>query len=772
MGLLARLFAINPLENPSYPINSPEAVRRLLGDSVSSSGVSVTRDTALTYGAWFRGVTLLATGCAKLPLYVYRDTGPGKERAREHAAYQLLRWKANPYQTAYQFRLQLSGHMLSTGNGYAYIVRSGDASPLELWPLDPDCTSPVRANGQVWYVTKVDGENRKLTATDVLHVKGFGFDGLVGYNLIEKVRESLGRGIAQKRYGSTYFRNSARPGIVLETPGKLATETAETLRKTWEQMHAGLDNSHRTAVLDQGLQAKVISFSARDSQLIESEEVAIRDIANFIGVPPHKLGDTSRTGYASLEQENLSYLTESLDDRLVAWEDECRDKLLTEEEKLSESHSVEYLRSALDHADRAARANYNRTALGGAPWKTRNEVRAEEGLNPLPGGDEILDPVNMGDPGGQPLPSEQGPPRGPAEGHVIDGRVLVAVQAAVTDTARRMVRRVGTHARRVGRNAKEYMAWLDTFREEHRGLMEEAYTSASTLCGAMGWNRSPAELADRTLAAIHLRLSAVADTATATTLSAEVERVVTDLESALPGWLVDWAYSDDQERDDKGQFGSGGGEGEDGGGGADRDTERDASRAEEDSAIDEAEQKDAESLESQHDKEDAKVEKERDKEDTKIEKERDKEDTKTERSREKEDTKVEKERGKEDEQVNDRQEKETETVSDKHDREDTDQSRREKDYQDLSQRHGEETKSIDDRREKEDTARESTRAAEDKQSQEKRDQEDKQSQEKRDQEDKGRLERQEAERKAVEEKHQAERDRLARERETEDRQHH
>ena len=190
---------------------------------------------------------------------------------------------------------------------------------------------------------------------------------------------------------------------------KMKPEAVPVLRDMWNQMHAGLDNAHRTAVLDGGMTAKILSFSASDSQLIEAQQFTVRDVANFLRVPPHKLGDPTRTAYASLEQENLAYLMEALDPWLIAWEEECYLKLLTEEEQASESVLIEFHRQELLRADRGAMANYNRAALGGAPWRTQNEARADDGLDPMVGGDEIPKPLNIqqGRPGGSPMPGQE-----------------------------------------------------------------------------------------------------------------------------------------------------------------------------------------------------------------------------------------------------------------------------------------------------------------------------------------------------------------------------
>ena len=375
------------LENPSTPLSAPDDwLYTALGSFRSSSGVSVNSQTALTYSAFWRGVNLMSGDVAKLPLHLYRRKGKARELAIDHPAFKLLRRKPNAFTKAFDFKRTLMGHALSLGNGYAYITRNGRGDPIELVQLNPHVTYCVRTNGRLWYITEPPGvAARKLPAEDVLHVKGLSFDGLSGYSVIEKARESLGLGMALETYGSIFFQNAARPAVVLEHPNKLTPEARTNLRESWERMHAGLSSAHRTAILEEGLTAKPFSLSARDCQLIEERQFQIREVANWLGLPPHKLGDTSSANYNSLEQENQSYLDSSLDPWLVAWEEECFDKLLRENEKDQESIVVEFNRRGLVRANIQARGAYYNGALQNG-YKNIDEVRDEEGDNPLPDG--------------------------------------------------------------------------------------------------------------------------------------------------------------------------------------------------------------------------------------------------------------------------------------------------------------------------------------------------------------------------------------------------
>ncbi len=186
----------------------------------------------------------------------------------------------------------------------------------------------------------------------------------------------------------------------------------EFLRQ-WNDMHEGLDNSHRTAILTNGAKLNPFSMNAVDSQLIETRAFEREEVALWFFCPGHKLGSRDKAGYNSLEQENQSYLDDTLEPWFCHIEEECWDKLFREDEKARETHEFAFYRKALLRANLAARAAYYRTALGGHPWMEVNEVRADEDMNPDPEGYGIAKPLNMGKGGSDSgTPADEGDPEG------------------------------------------------------------------------------------------------------------------------------------------------------------------------------------------------------------------------------------------------------------------------------------------------------------------------------------------------------------------------
>lgn len=541
MSLLASLFdrRASP-ENPSFDINDPEAWD-VFGASPSDSGIRINSHSALRYAPVWRAVNLLSGDVAKLPCLIYERRGEGKRRAIDHHLFSLLRHKPNAEMTAFHFyQITMKNALIGRG-GFAYIFRRGDGRAEEIIPLGAHCTYPVRANGKLWYVTtfRQNGREtmRKLEPDDVLHIRGLTLDGIESYDMAMMAKESIGLGLAAEKFSTRFFRNNGVPGLVIEHPGKLSDQAKRNLKASWNQMQGGLENAHKAAIMEEGMKAHVLSHKARESQLLELRKHQIIDVANYFGVPPHMLGDTSRTSYNSLEQENQAYLDRGLDVWLVNWEQELRDKLLTEREKREDSHTIEFLRQALVRADLTTRANYYRVALGGRPWMKQNEVRSLENLNPVEGGDEILDPLNMGKPGGN--PNDPQPPDPNQDGGDDDRSMLLAAQRAViAEATARMLRRVGTHCRRAAKRPGEFDAWLDGMDDEHRATVREAL-SGPLRVQCMIDDRVDQltdltnRMADEVIQAVRVAAEHVHNTASRSEFAAEIDRAMTETEGGV-----------------------------------------------------------------------------------------------------------------------------------------------------------------------------------------------------------------------------------------------
>jgi HK97 family phage portal protein len=421
----------------TYSINDPR-IKAWFGNERAASGIRVNEKTALTCSAWYRGLDLLSSAIAKVPYGVYRNLPEEKGTVvdRSHEWHYALSKKPGRYLTAFQYRKLQTFYVAARGNAYAYV----DRESRQLTPILPDSLTPVKDDrGELFYHYAETGAF--YNPDEILHYKGMGFDGLVGYSVIEAATESLGLNMAARKFQATSLKHSARPSVILQFPRKLTDVQRKQIRDDWERMHAGSDNASRTAIVDGEMTIKDFAFSAEQIQLIETQGLTVKDISNFLGVPAHKIGSKEGQGYNSLEQENLAWTSDTLESYMVNIEQEDEDKLLTEDQKRAGSHEIMFdrVKSAFASADLSAKANYLRTGLGGGPWLTTAEARRLDGKNYIDGTDEIRQPANMGGQNNQPTDPASDPPKQAA--------LQAATAEALEAGAKRVFKRLGAQAR-------------------------------------------------------------------------------------------------------------------------------------------------------------------------------------------------------------------------------------------------------------------------------------------------------------------------------------
>lgn len=463
-------------ENPEVPLNSAIFEDYDGYGLKTTSGVRVSRRKALGYPAIWRAVNLISTKVASVSFDIYKPLpGGGEEIDLQHPA-QLLMEAPNEWMGPFDFKQTLLGCALLRGNGYAYIYRDSDGSPLELLPLDPEATYPVRRNGELWYVTTYRGVNYpqetylRFPACDCIHIKGLSYDGLVGYDVITILRESIGGALATREHKTRFFSNSTRPPIVLEFPPGMKDDVIDKIANRWASMNQGLTNAHRTGILRAGVKLNTIATSARDAQLLENLTFDAVDIANMFGLPPRKVGLDQGGGYNSVYEENQSIYSDNVHPWCMKVAQEKQRKLLTEDEKKARSRSVGFKPDDIGTANPQQQADfYNKAIMSG--WMNPDEVRSKRGLNPLPdgAGKQFWRPVNLApidqiDVKADPLPSADPP---------ANDSMRAAIRKAIAETAGRMARRLTTHAERAAK--KDARAWLSTGVDEHLAAITEAF---------------------------------------------------------------------------------------------------------------------------------------------------------------------------------------------------------------------------------------------------------------------------------------------------------
>lgn len=502
MGILTGLF-----ERRFHVSQTPPAWVEKLGGWDTATGMEVSPSTSLQVMAVYAAVRILAETVASLPLIVYRRRSGGKERATDHYLHDLLHDAPNPEMTSFEFRETLMGHVVTWGNAYAEIVFDRGGRVRELWPLRPDRMTVERKNGRLLYqyrLSKPDRQGRMvvpLSQEQVFHLRGLGFDGVMGYSPIHLARQAVGLAMAAEEFGARFFGNDARPGVVLQHPGKLSDEAHKRLLASWESRHGGLDKSHRVAILEEGLKVEQIGIPPEDAQFLETRRFQVVEIARLFRIPPHMLADLERATFSNIEHQSLEFVIHTIRPWLVRWEQQIARSLLTATER--KTYFAEFLVDGLLRGDIESRYRAYATARQWG-WLSANDVRRLENMNPIEGGDTYLVPLNMVPAGQAGLePSLEGrdftPPISPRERGEERGlraartrhRVMLAHLPIYKDVAARVLRREKNDVLAAAkkslrqRDYGSFSLWLDEFYREHQEFTRRQFAPLAAAYGEL-----------------------------------------------------------------------------------------------------------------------------------------------------------------------------------------------------------------------------------------------------------------------------------------------
>ena len=371
----------------------------------STAGVAVTPDSALTYSAVYACVRVLAETLGTLPLILYRKLpGGGKERAEDDYRYSLMHDAVNDEMTSTDWRETQMANMCLWGNCYSQIIGTNGGRITGLWPmLSRYMTIDRDRQGNLIYKTSEPGAKTPvLSAEQTLHVRMMSLNGILGMSPISLARQAIGLGMATEQFGASFFGNGANPGLVIEHPGTLSPEAYAHLQASTAERHEGPDNAHKTMILEEGMKIEKIGVPNNDAQFLETRRFQISEIARWFRIPPHMVGDLERSTFSNIEHQGLDFLIYTMRPWLTRWEQAQNRSLLLPRER--NTLYFEFLVDSLLRIDIVTRYNAYATAIQWG-YKSRNEVRVDENMNPVPGGDVLLTPLNMAPMGSQPQPA-------------------------------------------------------------------------------------------------------------------------------------------------------------------------------------------------------------------------------------------------------------------------------------------------------------------------------------------------------------------------------
>ncbi|MBL8924134.1 MAG: phage portal protein [Myxococcaceae bacterium] len=366
--------------------------------AVSFAGLQLSREDALMLSAVWACMDVIAKNLAAAPTNIFEPIEGTRRRRKieKDPRVWLLNVRPNEEMTAIAFREALFLQAIADGNSYAEIARDRGGRVAALYPLLSTRVTPRRDDGGalVYDVREESGEVRTLQARDVFHLRGPSISGLMGENLVTRASRSLAVAAAHERFSAAFYGRGAQLGGVAEFPGKLGEDQKAALRESWENNHAGLGKAHRLLVLEGGAKFTATTVDPQKASLVDDKKFSVEEIARWFGVPLHKIQHLEHATFSNIEHQGLDFVNSCLFPWAVRYCQELNAKVFNTGAK----GPWWYAEIDLSHL---VRGDAQTRAIAASNWlqngvKTRNEVRAEEGLDDVgEAGDVLTVQLNM-----------------------------------------------------------------------------------------------------------------------------------------------------------------------------------------------------------------------------------------------------------------------------------------------------------------------------------------------------------------------------------------
>lgn len=347
---------------------------------MTKSGATINEVSSLSISTVYACVYKIASTIASLGLEIYVKNNNEVNAANMHPAYELVKSKPNAVQTAYEFWETIVASAVVYGMGYAVIERNEQGHAISLNYYHFNDVDLKEVKGERVYDVKDLGIVRPENMLEIAN--------LFRMSPIRLHRENLGLAKSAQDFGAEYFGQSGNMTGVLSTDQPLKNEQIDVIQKNW----ASSAGQAGTKLMPFGFKYQRISISPDEAQFIETRKFQAEEICRIFSVPPSLVQLPSQTTYNNVEQQNLMFARHTI----VPWTQRIEQEI---DRKLIPSYDkpAVYSRFSLNdlqRGDMAARASYF-TSMLQAGVLSINEVRANEELNPVEGGDVHTVQVNQ-----------------------------------------------------------------------------------------------------------------------------------------------------------------------------------------------------------------------------------------------------------------------------------------------------------------------------------------------------------------------------------------
>lgn len=458
---------------------------RPFSSTIVDSGVEVTPETAESIATVSACVQLICDDISGLPIRIGQRTSSGKRRVRDHYLYQFFD-EPNEYHPKSTFISILIRSLAYRGATYSFIKKEGNYISA-VYPKAPWRVTPlIHEDG--WLDYRIQDLELPVTPDRMLHCVYQSDDGIHGRSPIQSAAQSVGIALAADKFAAKFYGSGTALSGYLKYPNSLEDEEAEQeLKKSWTKNYSGVDNAHEVPLLMDGAEFVPLTVPPEQAQFLQSRQYQTVDICRLFRVNPVKIGDLSKSSYATYSAVMTDHVTSCLKPWINRLEQEFTRKLLTEEEKRA-GLFIWFDTGGLKRGDPDSQDKSFATGKQFG-WYSTNDIREYLNLDPIDGGDEYLNPLNMApasspkdEPTGESAPNDETErndvsPIDEKEQRKQDAERL---NPLLHDSIKRMLTKEVNAIKRAVSRQKDLLDWAESWYVNHETLVSRAVLPALT----------------------------------------------------------------------------------------------------------------------------------------------------------------------------------------------------------------------------------------------------------------------------------------------------
>lgn len=350
-------------------------------------------------------ISAIAEEVATIEFFMEKQLKDGTERVDTHEVINLLN-NPNPDWTKFQLIEMSETHLELVGEFFWYLkLKEVSRKPVEIWPLRPDLMDVAKdkESGRVigYTLFTTAGGKVPLERDEVLHCKMPNpLNPYRGMGSIEAGIHYIETDEITAKFSKNFLRNNATPAGILNFKGTISQEDFEEVKKKWKKEYEGEEKAGKVGFLKSG-QAEFtkVGLGLNEIAMKELKNLTRDDIMTMFRVSKPILGIVEDVNRANAKETKRIFLENVVEPKMRRIVDALNKFLVPryrDDLKLNFESPVP--------EDMIEKAEYYEKALN--KWLSYNDIRREQGDDPIEGGEDIYQPLNL-IPVGAPKPETQ-----------------------------------------------------------------------------------------------------------------------------------------------------------------------------------------------------------------------------------------------------------------------------------------------------------------------------------------------------------------------------